>query len=193
MSTIAWDGTWLAADRQSTDRGHIELTTKCARLVSGELVAWAGYLASGLRMAQWYRDGADPQAFPDCQRDNDRWAYLIVVRAPDDIVVYEREPIALRVQDPIAAWGTGRDFALGAMAMGATAAQAVEIASRFDIYTGMGINVFSFHDCDEAVLLARLLGEAICPGCGWEGPRDDCDMMNNSDALLCPECLETVT
>ena len=32
--------------------------------------------------------------------------------------------------------GSGEEYALGAMAMGASAAQAVEVASQFDVYTG---------------------------------------------------------
>jgi hypothetical protein len=38
------------------------------------------------------------------------------------------------------AWGAGRNLALGAMAAGADACQAIEIATRFDIHTGQGVN-----------------------------------------------------
>ena len=41
------------------------------------------------------------------------------------------------------AWGSGECFALGAMAMGATAPQAVEVASKFNIQTGGTIRQLS--------------------------------------------------
>lgn len=37
---------------------------------------------------------------------------------------------------PFFAMGSGSNYALGAMAMGATARQAVAVAARFDVYTG---------------------------------------------------------
>lgn len=41
------------------------------------------------------------------------------------------------------AWGSGRDYAMGAMARGANAKEAAEIAMRFDNGCGMGIDVVS--------------------------------------------------
>ncbi len=43
--------------------------------------------------------------------------------------------------DPFAAIGSGSGIALGAMAAGKTAAEAVEIAARFDSGTGNGVDV----------------------------------------------------
>jgi hypothetical protein len=40
------------------------------------------------------------------------------------------------------AWGIGCDFALGAMAMGADAVQAVEITNKFSIHCGMGVDSY---------------------------------------------------
>jgi ATP-dependent protease HslVU (ClpYQ) peptidase subunit len=41
------------------------------------------------------------------------------------------------------AWGTGRNFAIGAMAQGATAQEAVEIAIKFDPFSGGKINSYT--------------------------------------------------
>jgi hypothetical protein len=94
-------------------------------------------------MARWYEAGADPADFPKCQEDKDDWARLIVV-ADGRVMVYERHPIAFPVEDPFMAWGSGRDYAMGAMARGATAREAVEIAMRFDHHCGMGIDEVRF-------------------------------------------------
>lgn len=47
------------------------------------------------------------------------------------------------VDAPFHAWGTGRQLALGAMAAGASAVQAVEIAADMDAYTGGPILAFT--------------------------------------------------
>ena len=44
------------------------------------------------------------------------------------------------VRERFVADGSGRDFAIAAMALGRTARQAVALAARFDVYTGGGID-----------------------------------------------------
>lgn len=43
-------------------------------------------------------------------------------------------------------YGEGRDFAYGALEMGANAIKAVEVASKYCISCGMGIDVLSFEE-----------------------------------------------
>ena len=47
----------------------------------------------------------------------------------------------LEIRMPFYAVGSGRDFAIGAMHCGKTPAEAVEIASKYDLKTGMEIDV----------------------------------------------------
>lgn len=48
------------------------------------------------------------------------------------------------VFDRFMAWGSGRDFAMGAMEMGASAYRAVEVAIRHSTGCGYGIDLFDF-------------------------------------------------
>lgn len=140
MSVIAWDGKTLAVDRQLTC-ADIRLTgTKCRKLANGEVVAWTGGIEYGMILARWYEQGADPLKWPAFQR-TDEWSRLIVCQ-PSQVVEFEKEPEPQLVEEPFCAWGSGRDFAMGAMAMGATARRAVEVACRFNIHCGMGVDVF---------------------------------------------------
>lgn len=149
MSVIAWDGKSFAADRQGSNGELRFVAPKLKREVYGKedreeiaILAMTGNQASGLLLMRWWLDGADPKDWPASQRSED-WARLIVWTRYRGVATFEKDPVAILVEDPFMAWGSGRDYALGAMARGATAREAVEIACRFSIYCGLGIDEFS--------------------------------------------------
>lgn len=146
MSTVAWDGRGhsIAADRQATCNDQAFTCTKIWKLASGEVVAATGYASSAQAMVRWYESGADPALFPECQKSDEFWTRLIVARR-GWCGFYERHPFVVQVEDPFAAWGSGSSFALGALAQGATARKAVEVASMFDINSGRGIDSFDLY------------------------------------------------
>ena len=109
------------------------------------LLGWTGDQDSGEMMAKWYADGADPKEWPECQKDKDIWSRLVVVNSLG-AWFYERQPVVIRVEDPFMAWGAGRDFALAALYLGKTAAEAVEIACHFDSSCGNGVDVLELRD-----------------------------------------------
>lgn len=139
MSIVAYDGKSLAADRQMT-RGNFKFEVRKIRRINSYVLAWTGYMSSGLAMAHWFENGALRGDFPACQQNNELWARLIVV-SKDEVVYYEQTPHAIGVYAPYMAWGQGSDFAMGAMSHGATAKEAVEIACRFDTGCGFGVDV----------------------------------------------------
>jgi hypothetical protein len=141
MSVIAWNGEYIAADRR---RENNYLSSDCCKLkIYGSLITGrVGDEDAGLILEKWYLDGADPEKWPACQRDKDRWARLIVVKANGACVEYQREPIAIEVYGPFHAWGTGAEVAVGAMAMGASPMRAVEVANKHS--TGCGNGVIGF-------------------------------------------------
>ncbi len=141
MSVVAWDGKTLAADRQGTQGDLVLLACKIRRLPNNDVVAWTGEIERGLALAQWYEAGADPSRFPSFQ-GSENWTRLIVVPAKGRPFIFEQLPFRQTVLDRMAAWGSGRDFALGAMAMGATAERAVKVASRFASSCGFGVQSF---------------------------------------------------
>jgi ATP-dependent protease HslVU (ClpYQ) peptidase subunit len=143
LTCIAWDRKSVAADKQASNSGLRHRTTKLRRISSGEVLAWTGDQDSGEMVAKWYEDGADPARWPECQKDKDSWSRLIVVSATG-AKVFERQPIATAVEDDFMAWGSGRDFAIGAMARGASAREAVEVAMEFDNCCGLGVDAVDF-------------------------------------------------
>ena len=144
MTTIAWDGKTLAADRQATRGDRRMLCPKLAVVRSrhrGGLWALAttGGRDAGRLLVQWWQAGARVDKWPASQATED-WCTLVVA-GPGGCWVYDKLCIAEPAQ-AADSWGSGAPYALGAMAAGATAEQAVLIAQKYDVYSGFG--------CDHA-------------------------------------------
>ena len=157
MSVVVWDGKTLAADRQCTNFGLRYACTKMRRLTDGTVLAIVGHMDSGLLMMDWYESGCKKEEWPlmdwyesGCkkeewplvQSDNDRWSRLIILFPDGRLAQYERCPALEYITTAPLAWGGGADFAMGAMAMGADARRAVEIASIYSEGCGFGVEAF---------------------------------------------------
>lgn len=138
MTTIAFDGKTLAADRRALNSGLVRTTTKIKRF--GNLLAGAsGDLSATIEALEWVRTGRSPEDWPAIQRGED-YAALLVIDA-GRILLYEKSPHPAEFNDSIFAIGSGRDFALAAMYLWKSAREAIEIASVFDCGTGNGVDV----------------------------------------------------
>lgn len=140
MTVIAWDGKTLAADRRVTSSGLIRTTTKIRR-IRDLRVGCSGSTDSAVAMFAWIEGGCLPDQFPKSQADKDDWVATIVIDGAGTIGMYERTPHMHVIEDDIAAIGSGRDFALAAMYLGKTAAEAVHVASHFQCDCGNGVDV----------------------------------------------------
>lgn len=138
MTTIAWDGRTLAADRQATAGSAVYMVNKLHRH-GPWLLAYVGDSDAGEEVLAWFRAGAKPDDFPERQRQDDRFAPLLAIQR-GEIRIYERTPHPIRYSPQKFAMGSGRDFALAAMHCGKSAAEAVEVASMFDPGTGFGVD-----------------------------------------------------
>lgn len=143
MTIIAWDGKVVAIDQQSTS-GNVRLkTSKGKRLSSGEVIAWTGEIPHGLHVMQWYENGAKSNDFP--HKKDDECSGTLIVISPNGNHVKTYADLHIPIFYPYVefmAWGSGRDFALSAMDMGANAVKAVQIAMKYDIYCGIGQDIF---------------------------------------------------
>ena len=145
ISVVAWDGRTLAADRQGTSGGNKTTVTKIAAVQDGKMlyaVAFVGLHTAGLKMLEWFQEGAVEEDFPSIVDDGDSLTSLIVA-SKRGLVVYEQCPTPIFFKDKLQAWGSGASVALGALAMGADAKKAVEIACKYDIYCGLGIDAIT--------------------------------------------------
>lgn len=145
MTVIVWDGKILAADKRACNNG-LKFTVTKIRKINGNLVGSSGDFSPIQAMFHWYEKGADPEKIPDCQKDKDRWTTLLVITPEKKIFRYEQDCFPYEIEEKKYAAGSGRDFALAAMAMGADAVEAVKIACRFDAGCGNGIDTLGFEE-----------------------------------------------
>ena len=145
MTVIAWDGKTLAADRRAC-LGNLYRTIHKLHRLSDCLCASAGGSDAAQELIAWFEAGRDPAAFPPSQRDKDSWAGLLVVWPDGSLWRYERTPYPVKFPPQQFAIGSGRDFALAAMWLGKTAAEAVDVACRFDSSCGNGVDTLTFEE-----------------------------------------------
>lgn len=115
--------------------------TKVAR-VGDMLIGFAGNLATAMEMVAWIAAGAKPESLPAAQRTGD-FVDLICVLPGGKVLMYERGPIPYTPEQRFVSTGSGRDFAMAAMHLGRTSAEAVAIASLFDVHTGNGVDTLT--------------------------------------------------
>jgi ATP-dependent protease HslVU (ClpYQ) peptidase subunit len=137
LTTIAFDGRTMVADKRSVYGDCIHIVTKIFR--AGDcLVGGAGEFAFILAMVEWVRLGRDPTQFPASQRDREDWQPTMVVEPGGQILIYERTPHPIRWERRFGAIGSGKHYAMAAMLMGYTAREALDVAAQLDPGTGNG-------------------------------------------------------
>lgn len=141
MTTIAWDGRTLAADKRATNSGLVRTVTKLFR-ANGFMVAVCGDLSHGLEMVEWISRGADPATLPAQQR-SENWSSIVTIDNSGVVRLYEQGAIPFVVEDQHFACGSGRDYAMAAMHLGCDAARAVGVATVFQCDTGNGVDTMT--------------------------------------------------
>lgn len=143
MTVIAWDGVTLAADRLATSSG-LKMTVNKLYRVGDMLAGMSGDLASCQMLFTWLQNGAEPETFPAVQKDPEQYAVGLLVKPDGALLQYGAHPHPTIFPPQKFAIGSGREFAMGAMAMGADAAKAVDVASQLCAYCGGGVNTMTF-------------------------------------------------
>lgn len=136
MTTVCTDGKTIACDtRVSSSNGGVypARITKIHR-VDDRFIGHCGDLWQGHMYLRYLIDGKPPE-----KKLKDFNAIIL----DKDGTIYHVDPTLneLELTGPFAI-GSGMDCALGAMAAGATPAEAVMIASRYDIYTASEVLVY---------------------------------------------------
>lgn len=143
MSTIAWDGVSLAADNAGWIGGAKFRTKKIfRRFIDGKecLCAVFGSLPFGLAALDYIAEAGER---PDPKNYGDDESLDIAFIWPKGESPYTLTAgfVKIPVYAEFRACGAGREFAMGAMAAGATAEQAVLIAADHSDYSAFGATV----------------------------------------------------
>lgn len=149
MTVIAWDGKVLAADkRATTEDGSISTVTKITEVHwldedSGTDIKFITGIAGdpdvAMELLSWFQDGGDANEFPVSADKGD--AVLVAISHEFSVQQWSKGPEPIYFEDAFLAWGSGKDLAIAAMAMGMSAVEAVDLASKYNAYCGNGIDV----------------------------------------------------
>lgn len=143
MTVIVYDGQFCAVDSGAPTETTVFRVRKFW-MISDQLITGAGNTSHVVAMAEWYLSGAKPEEFPPMiylKRD----AELVVIDG-NGVRRYEASPYAVDHGKDACAFGGGRDFAYGALAMGAVAAEAARIACRFSPVCAEPVHMFVWVD-----------------------------------------------
>lgn len=149
MTTIAWDGTTLAADRCSWSGGARRQVRKVFKLKAHDgrrfLVAFAGNGTFALAVLGWMR-GEQPRPVPrDYLRDDELCNQCaLVIDEKHRVWQLGNDLVYGQMRERVYAFGGGQDFAWGAVEAGATAKRAVEIAIKRSDMAGFGVDCVRF-------------------------------------------------
>lgn len=155
MTTIAWDGKYLAADQGAWKQGHIDaVPTKIYRINIDGRVALFGHMGVASFGRRLLAHLSADMPLPDWRDYGmESGACTCGILIFQNGVIQEVDALGNRIAmlghgtRGVIAAGGGREMALGALMAGASAERAVEIAIEFSDYGGHGVTVLT-HEGD---------------------------------------------
>lgn len=154
MTTVAIKDGVIAADtRMSANGGLMGYTSKLAVSKDGWLAGAAGQMWAVATFLEWVKRralGPAIKRYGVIKSDPiENWITsetgALLLSPQGDIYIHQgKSPV--RVQTPFVAEGSGREYAIGAMQMGASARDAVWVAMQWDAYTSGSIEEASISD-----------------------------------------------
>ena len=144
MTTAVYRDGVLAADSVVFDRDCYCGDVVKVRKSGLYLMTAAGSLACVLKFFEWVERGR-PETKDDRPRLSSDFEGLCV-NSCGDIMWYGEDLIGQPIKSPYIAIGSGFKIAMGALAMGATAQQAVEVCCDLDAYTRRPVVACSIKD-----------------------------------------------
>jgi len=135
MTTVAWKDGVVAADTQATSEygaitGHF---VKIELLENGSILAMLGDACTAYPLRDWFLGDRD--------KDQPGKGMIVVFKRDGRHLLYNDGGWQILAPAAFRAFGSGGELALGAMAAGASAKEAVEIAIRLNVHTGGEVTV----------------------------------------------------
>lgn len=151
MTTIAWDGTTLAADQGDWSGGVRRRVCKVFKVQTKDrgtlLAACAGPSVYCIQVLDWIRgerERPNPADFHD-RGDMSRQCAL-VIDSERRVWQLSNHLHWEHMQESIFAFGAGQEFAWGALEAGASAVRAIEITAKRSDYAAFGVDFVRFDD-----------------------------------------------
>lgn len=148
MTTIAWDGYTLAADRAAWSGETHNAVCKVGRFELGGqrfLAAFAADAGYAVATMNWMRGGSHPGEYPG---GNTAETLVIAIVIDESLQAWKLDNHLRYVpcEDKLVASGAGQFGAMCAMLAGANAVRAVEIVAKCSDVAADGVDYVSFSD-----------------------------------------------
>jgi ATP-dependent protease HslVU (ClpYQ) peptidase subunit len=155
-TTIAWDGTQLACDSQTTS-GHTKIKSPVAKIAYSPTrhatIAAAGDVAFTAPLKKYFLNTDKPldEYKPSslAMAHAEEWV-ILVINDDGSAFFYNHSMQDPTPVPPPFSFGTGEDFALAIMTYGGPAEDAIKVAEILDLYTGGKIVVLQAPRVPEA-------------------------------------------
>ncbi|WPJ68553.1 hypothetical protein OMDBNIEC_00067 [Salmonella phage STP-SP5] len=153
MTCIAWDGKVLAADR-GVQRGDCVTTYKKVYHVNGHrgrfLIGLCGYTAFTDRVRKYFSSPVETEfpVYTEYSKNSDlvETCGLAIDEKGNCHFIYCDGQLSEPTGDPWGAEGSGCVFLAGALAAGATAEQAIQLAIQHTTCAFLGVDTISFEE-----------------------------------------------
>lgn len=146
MTTIAWDGRTLAADKGSWSGGLHQPVKKVHRVTASDgrkfLVAFAGDSVFATLVLRWMRGEIDHPG--QCLDDDKNRDVAVVIDERCCVWRLSSRLVYVPMEGRVHAHGAGQEIALGALMAGADAAKAVRIVAQVSDYAARGVDWVRF-------------------------------------------------
>lgn len=146
MTTIAWDGITLAADRAAWSGYHCYAVRKVYRVQRDGMVFLVGFAGDGgfaHQILAWMRgEGEMPGQYPDDSKTS--LSVAIVVDQKRRVWKLNSYLYYTRCYGRLHVTGGGQDFAMGAMLAGASAKRAIQLTARHSSLAALGVDEVTF-------------------------------------------------
>jgi ATP-dependent protease HslVU (ClpYQ) peptidase subunit len=144
MTTVAWDGRSIAADRMyaignTPVRAPVPKIRRLTYRGVPAVMGTSGVTEYGLALMDWLESGAPAGKEPELGEGDDGCTVLVATAA--GVWLFANSCTGVMIGTLPWATGSGADYALGAMAMGASAKKAVEVACKLDVNSGCGTDM----------------------------------------------------
>lgn len=135
MTTICAKDGIIASDTRMTGGSYMTEGLKKVFQVGDEWIGLAGEVCKFPEFIDWYRGDTDEK--PDIDGME-----VMVMHKSGELSIFEGKCVAIPV-GKMGAIGSGTQFAMGAMAFGATAKEAIKVAAKFDEHTGKRVKTYT--------------------------------------------------
>jgi ATP-dependent protease HslVU (ClpYQ) peptidase subunit len=144
MTTIVYRDGVLAADSRAYrgDKSPLGTKVKIHRLPDGSMFgSSSNCVGADTLLRRWVEEGCPPQKSGDIKPDS----FEMILIRPNGEVFFAHDNFDLSgpLEAPFFAIGSGEQYALGALEMGADAVKAVEVACKLDVWSGGPLTVIN--------------------------------------------------